>query len=216
MLKTSAVVVLFACLLSGARADTGKVVVETAESAPFASGGAIDILDSFGEVQVEGWDKPDVEIKISKGTGRNATPEEEARARAKLERVKVVSSKKSADRLQIASTVPFRNNLDLTYRIKVPRETHLTIRHDIGEVKVVNVSGNITVTNRIGEIDLRLPENQEYEIDARSRIGGVDSQFKGKSSRPFLVGEKLVSGAPGAARRIYLRVGIGGIEIHRH
>ena len=82
-------------------------------------------------------------------------------------------------------------------------------------MRVQNLAGDIRVTNRIGEISLTLPRNGQYNIDARSKLGEVTSEFDGKSSRPLLLAEKFVSRVGKDARQLYLRVGIGEINIRK-
>jgi hypothetical protein len=91
----------------------------------------------------------------------------------------------------------------------------LLIKHGIGEVEVVNVSGDIEATASIGQISLRLPEDQSYAVDARARIGDVSSEFGQVTRRQgFLaVGAKLAGEPSAPTRRIFLRVGIGDIQV---
>jgi predicted membrane protein len=110
-----------------------------------------------------------------------------------------------------------KTNLNLDYLIKVPRQSTLLIKHGIGEVDVTNVSGDIEATASIGEISLKLPEDQRYAVDAHVRIGDVSSEFGQTTRRQgFIpVGAKL-EGDPGApTRRIFLRIGIGDINVNR-
>src|SRR5262249_35820858 len=77
------------------------------------------------------------------------------------------------------------------------------------------VSGDIEATASIGEISLRLPEGQSYAVDAHVRIGDVSSEFGQTTKRQglFAVGAKLAGELPTPTRRIFLRVGIGDINV---
>jgi hypothetical protein len=108
-----------------------------------------------------------------------------------------------------------KTNLQLDYIIKVPRQSALLIKHGIGEVEVVNVSGDIEATASIGEIRLKLPEEQSYAVDARVRIGDVSSEFGQATHRkgPLAVGAKLTGEPAAPTRRIFARIGIGDIQV---
>ena len=204
--------------------DQQRVKIASTDEFTFAPGGTIEIRGSFGEVKIEAWDKDIVDLRIVKKTQKKYEPSEEAEARRQLERVHITTTLESASRLVIETEFPSRNlfkrplrgksNLDLEYRVKAPRNTRLDIRHDIGEVAVAGIAGDISVTNRIGAISLKVPPGQTYSVDARARIGDVSSDFDPQVRRKMLVGASLV-GDRLATHRIYARVGIGEISVRR-
>jgi hypothetical protein len=197
----------------------------TKQSLEFGPSGTIHIVDSFGSVKVEGWDKDEVVLTVKKKTQKKYEPKDLAKATKELERVNVaIQLVSESTLLAINTTFPSRtpsrlmrgkSNLNLEYLIKVPRRSTLLIKHDIGEVEVTNVSGDIEATSRIGEISLKLPEEQQYSVDARVKIGDVSSEFGPESQRkgPFSVGAKLTGEPAAPTRRIFVRLGIGDIEV---
>jgi hypothetical protein len=206
---------------SAAAAERGKdtrkrVEVSSTQRIEFIPRGVIRIQKSFGEMFVDGWDKNEVEVTVIKAIKASDTPEDQERARHKLETVNITASKQSADTILIASSLPFRKNLDLVYRIKVPRESDLFIKHDIGEVTVDGVLGDLEITSRIGEISVNLQDGREYNIDAKVKIGEVQSAFSGKSKRSYLLSEKFSRDDRTESHRVYLRVGIGEIAINKN
>lgn len=212
---------LITSLHSAAASERGKdtkkrVEVSTTQRVEFSPRGVIRIQKSFGEVFVDGWDKNEVEVTVIKAIKATDTPEDQERARQKLENVNVTASKQSPDSLLIASSLPFRKNLDLVYRIKVPRESDLFIKHSIGEVTVDGVLGELEITSSIGEITVNLQDGREYNIDAKVKIGEVQSAFSGTSKRSYLVSEKFSRDDRKESHRVYLRVGIGEIAINKN
>jgi hypothetical protein len=103
-------------------------------------------------------------------------------------------------------------NLDMRYDIKVPRTADLRVRHSVGEVNVQGVTGDIDVTNKVGEVALRLPEDVEFEVSARVKIGDVDSSIPGRSRRTHLVGVAFDNDRRGS-RRVHARVTVGQIRL---
>lgn len=197
----------------------------TKQSIEFGPKGTIHIVDSLGLVKVEGWDKDEVELTVTKKTQKQYELKNLTKAVKELERVNVAMQLVSeSTMLVISTTFPSRtptrllrgkSNVSLEYLVKVPRQSTLLIKHDIGEVEVINVSGDIEATSRIGEISLKLPEDQQYAVDARVRLGDVSSEFGPDSQRqgPLSVGAKLTGEPAAPTRRIYLRLGIGDIEV---
>ena len=91
----------------------------------------------------------------------------------------------------------------------------LIVEHGTGEADVQNITGEIRASVRRGRITVGLREEGKYEIDAKSYLGGVVSDFSGhaKPSRQLLGTQFVDAGAPGETRRVYLRVGYGDILI---
>jgi len=65
---------LFVCCLAlgisaqAQTADKHEAEIKTAQSIEFGAKGTIQIVDSFGSVKVEGWDKEEVELTVTKRT----------------------------------------------------------------------------------------------------------------------------------------------------
>ena len=78
---------------------------------------------------------------------------------------------------------------------------------------VSRVTGEIEATSRSADIMLMLPGPGPYSIDAKSKFGSVASDFSGANHRTKLMGEQFAGANPPPARRIYLRIGFGGITI---
>jgi hypothetical protein len=204
-----------------------KREAETAstQNLEFGARGTIQIVDSFGEVKVEGWDREEVELTVTKRTQKKYEPKDLAKAVKELERVNVTVDRLSENSMLVINTrfpsrTPSRlmrgkTNLNLKYLVKVPSGCVLMIKHDIGEVEITNVSGDIEAVARIGDITLRLPETQDYAVDARVRIGDVSSEFGPDAKRQGVlsVGAKLAGEPAPPARRIFLRLGIGDITV---
>jgi hypothetical protein len=216
------------CLPAHAQTVEKREAESTAtQSLEFSPKGTIQIVDSYGSVKVEGWDKEEVELIVTKKTQKKYEPKNLAKAEKELERVKVAMERVGESSLLVIYTkylswTPARmfrgkTNLNLNYLIKVPRQSTLFVKHGIGEVHVTDVSGDIEATASIGEIILRLPEGNSYAVNARVRIGDVSSAFGPATQRqgPFSVGAKLEGEPVASTRRVYLRVGIGDIQVSK-
>ena len=169
--------------------------VTKTERADLPAGGTVVFRNSTGELTIEGWDQPGVEITtIESAPGAK------------------VSTALEGNDLVIATEFPKRKRLDLEYLVKVPRNAKLVVEHHAGEIHFDDVAGDIHATLIQGQITLRLPEGQ-YGIDAKSRIGDVISDFPGARKRQHL-GHAFLQDAQ-AAHSLYLRNGFGDILILR-
>lgn len=196
-----------------------KVSVHTSEVVPFANGVSVHLKDTFGEVFVEGWERHEVEIKLTRRTQKSYAADAQASQQRRLEKIKLVTSKDAAGGLLIETkNLPFlmKNNLELEYHVKVPQSILLKVKHSIGEVHITNVVGDIEATCRIGELVLHLPEKERYDVDARVKIGEVASDFGGQYNRQKLLGAKLTDDTNRSEpHKLYLRVGIGEVSVKK-
>ncbi len=205
--------------------DKERVRLIKSERFAFAPGGELRLRDSFGEVHVEGWDRDEAEVVVEKSTRKEYARDREQEGMRELDRISVSIERPGDNQIVVTTVFPSRNlvtrplkgksNVELIYKIKVPHRTCVSIKHDVGEVTVSNIVADIGVTNRVGEVTLHLPEDQEYVVDARTRIGDVNSDFEGCSRRQSLIGERHSAEPPGATHQLYLRVGIGEIGIRK-
>jgi hypothetical protein len=203
--------------------------VTKTERVPFAPGGTIHIANSYGYLTVEGWDSPEVEITVVKTTDSFYQPSQQKRAEQPFEQVRVAVERRSDKELAISTILPAhrrfpptlqkaKRGLTVEYRIHVPRDSRLIVRHDNGYVWVSEVTGDLDVRGHTGDMIVMLPDQGPCSINARTRMGSVSSDFTGKSLSglsQFLVGSHFDYASQSPKRRIYLRMGRGSIEILR-
>jgi hypothetical protein len=194
--------------------------VTTTQTLDLPAGGTLHFRKSVGEMTIEGWDLPRVEIAAVKSVKAGY---DEKDATQWLERVRVHAERHENEiavdtvypkRFPLAR--PFRDGglspIELEYRVRAPRNARLEIEHQSGEVHLELMTGDIRVTDARGQITLYLLDGQ-YAIDARSKLGAVDSDFPGRERRELEWGHSYVEQAPAAAHKIYLRIGFGDITI---
>ncbi len=195
------------------------VQVVTTDKVDFASGGTIRLDGSVGELNVEAWDRPEVEITLTRYTyGGNA-----AEITKELSLIKVTTKGQGTKELVISTEMPSRKVLarlfngktkwNVDYRIKVPRESKLVARHDGGDLTVYGVDGDIEAHDPHGTILLLLPEAQ-YSISAKSVFGDIYSDYDGTTKR-HMTGQTYEHDAAAPAHKLDLRVGRGGIKIQQ-
>jgi hypothetical protein len=194
--------------------------VSSTERVSFVPGGTIRFNNSFGDLYVQGWDQPLVEMTLIKAFEDYQPPKNSAEL---LERVRFTTEHVSPNELAIGTTIPSRSffrhpfggkgDVTVRYELRVPSDSHLVIHHGGGNIVIGSVNGDIEATNREGDIVLMLPTPGPYAIDARSKMGTVISDFAGKPHVRYFIGERFAGEDPNSPRKIYLRVGFGGITI---
>jgi hypothetical protein len=195
--------------------------------------GTIRLDNSFGELDVDGWDRPEVEVTIMRSSEHLYDPKEHDskqrdEAQRRLDSVQI-SAKQDGNDVVISTAYPPRNaflhplsrrsDIEVSYRIKAPRASKLIIDHNNGGVNVSDIRGDIHATVINGQITLTLAPGGHYGIDARCKIGDVYSDFDGHDQRRRLIGKEFVvpGSTPGAApaTNLYLRARIGDIVIEK-
>ena len=76
------------------------------ERLTFASGGAVRIDEPHGDVYVEGWDQPEVEVTVVRSMSYEYKRKHAEEASKHLDSVSVVTERKSATELTICNSTP--------------------------------------------------------------------------------------------------------------
>lgn|SRR5262245_38450394 len=210
---------LFSLSTPGQASDGPKARVEMLDeqTISFVPRGEIEFKGSYGEVRIDGWDRSEVGITVRKALSTDDTPADRAKKQERLKEIKLTTTRAAPDKLAISSRVPsvwFHNSVQLVYEIRVPKESDLRVRLSAGEISCRNVTGELNITEHFGEISVALPDG-DRAIDAKARIGDVSSQFPVKTRRPNLVGATATGVKGVESPVVYLRVGIGQINVTR-
>jgi hypothetical protein len=207
-----------------------QVQVSSTDRVNFAPGGLIRLNNSFGDVTVEGWDRPQVEVTVIKSMPFDYQPKHSELAAQHLERVSAGIDRRSDSELAIDTTLPPRKKrygilpaktsggVTLEYQIHVPRNSRLAIHHGVGSVSVSDVTGDIDASVGRGDIMLWLAPGSFsqglYSIDAKVKFGHVTSELDGAHVSQYLIGQHFTRlNPPSPAHRLVLRMGYGGITI---
>jgi hypothetical protein len=225
MKRTLTLMLGIGCLLIANDEIPQRILVTTTEHADLPAGGVVHLKNSTGELRIEGWDQPSVEVTAIKSTklAYPAAGAERDKASHMLDEVKVSVARDGND-VVIGTVYPRHRrflprpsvgdrDFNLEYVVKVPRDAKLIVDHDAGEIHFDDVGGDIHATMNQGTITLRLPTAGIYSIDAGSRIGEVTSDFRGATTRRHF-GHAFLQTAQ-APHNLYLRTGYGDIIILR-
>jgi len=201
--------------------------VTTTEHLNFPRAATIRFTGSLGDLNVDGWDRAEVEITVTKSLPYGYKSKQPDEAKKRLDAVKVTAENKSGNELVISTMLPAHRSLlwpfaphrttdgvTLEYEVHVPRDSKLAIHHGTGFVSVTGVNADIEASAGRGDIILMLPDTGSYAFDAKSDFGTVTSDFEGTPHvRRYRVGERYATKDSSSPRKIHLRMGFGGITI---
>ena len=166
------------------------------ERTGFPPGGTLRMDHAIGEVTIEGWDQPEIEITT-----------------VKPPQVRIDTGRKG-DEVVVSTHTKRQGTAGVEYRIHLPRNARLTIEHGgRGQVNILDIAGEMQIRSTQGVILLNLPEGRQYSIDAKSTIGGIVSDFNGEVKFLPPVGHELIAEGPAGAQRLHLRDRYGDILI---
>jgi hypothetical protein len=198
------------------------VQVSKTEAMDFPAGGTLRIENSTGDINIEGWDQPGIEITTIKSSKNDQQTENREKTLKELGRVEI-TAKRNGNELVIATQYPHHQappylwplsrvtNFDLEYDIKLPRNAKIVVRHDAGNIYLDEITGDVDAQARQGQITLRLTGDTPRAIDAKSVSGSINSDFPGQETRKvFTFGHQFVD-SPSAAQSLHLRIGFGDI-----
>jgi hypothetical protein len=189
-----------------------------------AAAGTIRLENSFGEVDIDGWDRPEVEVTVIRSSERLSDSKTRAERQRRLDSVQI-SLKQDGNDVVISTAYPPRNgfthpfsrrsDIEISYRIKAPRASKLIVDHNRGGVNVADISGDIRATVINGQITLTVAPSGQYAIDAQCKIGAIYSDFEGRDQSRRFLGERFDSPGTAPATNLYLRVRLGDIIIQK-
>ena len=206
-------------LLASVRRE--KVEVDTTDSATVPAGGTLRLQGGLGDLNVETWDGPNIQIEVARF--RYAADSAEKAAFEKDLKAISVSVKQEGSNAVVTTAFPHRSfwvklikgktDAGIEYRVRVPRGTNIAVDHGDGAVVVADTGGDIDVTAEHGDIVALLSPDQ-YKIDARSQVGRVDSDYAGDYHHKRIIGEIYNAKADGA-HHVHLRLKCGDITIQQ-
>jgi len=214
-----------ALLFAAATESKQKAVVSNTQHLDFPAGGLLRMVHSTGDVTIEAWDQPGIEITTIKSTKEDYDAKDREKAAAEFQKIEI-SSERKGDELVVTTKFPHLAlppptpwgvavNFDLEYHIKLPGNARIAMDHVDGNIDIEDISGEIQVKAKQGLILLHFPEDRKLAIDAKSGAGAVNSDFPGSQRLAglFFTGHQFVGDASGAAQKLSLRIRYGDIVI---
>jgi len=179
--------------------------------------GTLTIETRMGNVQVESWDQPRLEIEAEKvveaGNQKKAEP--------LYDQVQVVLA--GQDKRVLLRTLyptrrpwrPFRgeSKLSVNFRIHMPFDANLILRCVDGDVRVSGLAGKQEISVNYGDVEINVPSLYRLRsVNARSVLGYVQSDLHGEDSAGW--GRKIMFWNSQGEQDIKVRVRMGGVYVY--
>ena len=179
--------------------------------------GTLTIDTRMGDIQVEAWDEPRLEIEAEKVVDAK----DEKHAEPLYGRVQVVLT--GQDKQVSLRTVypdrslrrPFRGEtkLSVNLRIHMPFDANLTMRCVDGDVRVNGLIGKQGISVNYGDVEVDVPSIYRLRsLDARTILGYVQSDLHGENSAGW--GRRIMFWNMGGDQDIKVRVRMGGVYVY--
>lgn len=133
----------------------------------------VRVENSRGEVTIEGWDQPGIEVTVIRSAMRKDAP---------LDRVKV-SSERRGEEAVIATEIGKERGRDVLvdYLIKAPRAAKIAVTAAKGGVYITGMDGEIEASAKMGQITVRAAG--PVQADALAKHGRVYSELAGQTGQ---------------------------------
>jgi hypothetical protein len=186
-------------------------------SARMFSFGTLTIDTRMGDIQVDGWDEPRLEIEAEKVV----EAKDEKRAVPLYDQVQVVLA--GQDKQVLLRTLyparrlwrPFRgeSKLSVNFRIHMPFDANLTTKCVDADVRVSGLVGKQTISVNYGDVEINLPSIYRLRsLNARTILGYVQSDLHGEDSAGW--GRRVMFWNSQGDQDIKVRVRMGGVYIY--
>jgi hypothetical protein len=186
-------------------------------SARMFSFGTLTISARMGNIYIDGWDEPRLEIEAEKVVEAG----NEKKAEPLYEQVKVVLE--GQDKQVLLRTIyparslrrPFRDEskLSVNFRIHMPFDANLTMRCVDGDVRTTGLIGKQEINVNYGDVEVNVPSIYHLRsLYARSILGYVQSDLHGEEGAGW--GRRIMFWNSGGDQDIKVRVRMGGVYVY--
>ena len=171
----------------------------------------VDLDIPVGEVDVTGWDQPQVhvDVKLECNRGRDA-------CRKAAEKVRVVYAQDEGRlRIEVKDWPKWGNNgLEAHLRIQVPRQLGLNADLGVGEMKIAGIEGHLNADIGVGELDITLPASAVGSVSADTGVGEANLSANGRRYESSGLVAKTINWTKGTgSSKVKADVGVGEINV---
>jgi hypothetical protein len=179
--------------------------------------GTLTIDTRMGDVQVDGWDEPRLEIVAEKVV----EAANQKKAEPLYDQIQVVLT--GQDKQVLLRTLyparrlwrPFRgeSKLSVNFHIHMPFDANLTMKCVDGDVRVSGLTGKQEINVNYGDVEINVPSLYRLRsMNARTVLGYVQSDLHGEDSAGW--GRRVMFWNSQGDQDVKVRVRMGGVYIY--
>jgi hypothetical protein len=178
-MKRTALLFAAAILLWATSARADEVVRSFRQQVSVGSAGEVSLDFPVGQVTVEAWDNPQVDVDVKLACNHRAT----SRCLAAAKAVRLIYNA-SGNRLRVYvkdwPKLGGAKGLHVIARISMPRDLALQADLGVGELNVHGTAGDLTVDLGVGEVNVTLPKEAIASVDLDAGVGEATLVAAGK------------------------------------
>ena len=183
------------------------------------SNGTLFIDTRTGDLHVEGWDAPRLEIEAEKvvraGSKAKADPLYDVVGIALEGRDKEIHLSTRYPRRRLWRPFRGESKYSVNFRIKMPYDANLSIKCVNGDVRVFGITGREQLQVNYGDVEVNIPDAYQLrELDAHAWLGYVQSDLQGMDHDSAGVRQGLAFWNPQGKQAIRVRVRMGGVWVY--
>jgi hypothetical protein len=177
--------------------------------------GTLFVDTRIGDVKVEGWNEPHVEIEVEKVVRAGS----EAKARRLFDQIRIELIE-NGEEVFLRTVYPprrpwrlFRGATKLSANFRMPHEARLTLKCVDGDVTIRGITGHQEVRVSYGNVEVTVPSLHRLRLlSARSFLGYAQSDLHGEDDAGF--GRGVSFWNPEGEQEIRVRVRMGGVYVY--
>ena len=179
--------------------------------------GMLTIDTRMGDIQVDTWDQPRLEVEAEKVV----EAKDEKHARPLYDQLQVVLTGRDKQVFLRSAYPPRRvwrpfrgeTKLSVNFRIHMPYDANLTLKCVDGDVRVSGLIGRQDINVNYGDVEINVPSIYRLRsLNARCILGYVQSDLHGEDSAGW--GRRIDFWNSGGNQDIKVRVRMGGVYVY--
>jgi hypothetical protein len=182
--------------------------------------GTLVINSRMGDLRIEGWDEPRVEIEAEKVVRAGS----EAKAKPLYDLIQVRMEGRDKE-VRLTTLYPSRklwrpfrdeSRLSVNFRIRMPYDSNLKIKCVDGDVRIEGIVGREELLVNYGDVEIDVPHVYGLRsLSAHAWLGYVQSDLQGLDTDSAGFRQKIWFWNAGGTQDIDVKVRMGGVFIYR-
>jgi len=199
-------------LLWATSAGAEEIVRSFRQQIPSGSIGEISLDFPVGEVTVEAWENPQIDVDVKLACNHRAT----SRCLAAAKAARLVYSTGDRLRIELKNWPKFGGSrgLHVIARISVPRDLPLRANLGVGELNIYGTASHLTADLGVGEVNVTLPKDAIGSVDLDTGIGEASLVAAGRHYESSgLIARELHWNKGTGHGKVSVDCGVGEIDV---
>lgn len=176
-MKKTALILSLALLLAVVPVGASEIVRSFKQQIPVGDADEIALDFPVGEVTVEAWDNPQVNLEVKIACNKKTSRCEEAAKALRL----VYNTSGNRLRVEVKNWPKMAGkSLHVIAKVNVPRDLPLWTDLGVGELTVQGTEGDLTLDVGVGEVNVTLPKDAIRSVDLDTGIGEANLSAAGR------------------------------------